>query len=150
MRAWVEAEVQRRNLTGTVHLLGRHPVESMPRFFALADVLLVTLKKEPIFALTIPGKVQSYLACGKPIIAALDGEGSSLVRESLAGLTCPAEDPDALANTVLAMYQMPLAQREEMGQCGNQYYAANFARDVLISKLEGWMIEVSPKITTEV
>lgn len=143
MCAWVEAEVQRRNLTGTVHLLGRHPVESMPRFFALADVLLVTLRKEPIFALTIPGKIQSYLACGKPIIASLDGEGSNLVREALAGLTCPAEDSDALADTVLAMSQMPQAQREEMGRCGNRYHAANFARSVLISKLESWMIEVS-------
>jgi glycosyltransferase involved in cell wall biosynthesis len=150
MRAWVETEVQRRNLTGTVHLLGRHPVESMPRFFALADVLLVTLKKEPIFALTIPGKVQSYLACGKPIIAAMDGEGSRLVREAFAGLTCPAEDPEALADAVLEMFQMPLAQREEMGQCGTRYYAANFARDMLISKLEGWMLEVSNGGTTEV
>ena len=64
----------------TVHLLGRYPVEAMPNFFALSDVLLVTLKKEPIFALTIPSKVQSYLACAKPIIAALDGLEKGLIR----------------------------------------------------------------------
>lgn len=150
MRAWVEAEVQRRNLMGTVHLLGRHPVESMPRFFALADALLVTLKKEPIFALTIPGKVQSYLACGKPIIAALDGEGSNLVREALAGLACPAEDAEALATAVLAMYQMPIAQRQEMGQSGHRYYLENFNREMLISKLEAWMDEVSAGRKSEV
>lgn len=142
MRAWVEEEIQRRSLTGAVHLLGRHPVESMPSFFALADGLLVTLKKEPLFALTIPGKVQSYLACGKPIIAALDGEGSSLVRDAHAGLTCPAEDADALADIVLAMYRMPQTQREEMGQSGLRYYKANFDRDMLISQLESWMLEV--------
>lgn len=150
MRSWVESEVQRRNLMRSVHLLGRHPVEAMPRFFALADVLLVTLKKEPIFALTIPGKVQSYLACGKPIVAALDGEGSSLVREALAGLACPAEDAEALAAAVLAMYQMPIAQRQAMGQCGQQYYLENFDREMLISKLEGWMAEVSTGRVTEV
>ncbi len=54
----------------------------MPRFFALADALLVTLKPEPIFALTIPSKVQAYLACGRPIVAALDGEGARVVREA--------------------------------------------------------------------
>lgn len=150
MRAWVDTEVERRNMTGIVHMLGRHPVELMPRYFALADVLLVTLKKEPIFALTIPGKVQSYLACGRPIIAALDGEGSNLIREAFAGLTCPAENPDALAETVLAMYQMPQTQREKMGKCGNQYYKENFDRDMLISKLEGWMFEVSIGRNTEV
>ena len=150
MREWVETEVRRRNLTGTVHLLGRHPVESMPRFFALADVLLVTLKKEPIFALTIPGKVQSYLACGKPIIAALDGEGGRLVKESRAGLTCPAEDSDALADAVLNMYQMSQTQRDEMGQCGTRYYTENFSRDMLMSRLEGWMLAVSTGRTTDV
>ena len=62
----------------------------MPRYFALADALLVTLRNQPIFSLTIPAKVQSYLACGKPIIAALDGEGARVVQEAGAGLTAEA------------------------------------------------------------
>ena len=99
-----------------VHLLGRHPMETMPRFFSLADALLVTLKKEPIFALTIPSKVQSYLACAKPIIAGLDGEGARVVEESGSGFTCPAENPEALAETVLKMYRMPASEREAMGR----------------------------------
>lgn len=142
-RGWVEAEVRRRRLAATVHLVGKQPVEAMPRFFSLADVLLVTLRKEPIFALTIPGKVQSYLACGRPIVAALDGEGSELVREAEAGLTCPAEDADALAEAVLAMYRMPAERREAMGRCGIRYHEANFGRDMLIGRLERWMREVS-------
>ncbi len=149
-RAWVETEVKRLKLTKTVHLLGSYPVEMMPRFFALADALLVTLKNEPIFSLTIPGKVQSYLACGKPIIAALEGEGSRLVREANAGLTCPAENPLALAETVLSMYHLPLAQREKLGQCGYQYHKANFARDILLTKLENWMYEATEVTRNEV
>ena len=81
-RAWVEEEIEKRGLGKTVHLLGRYPVESMPRFFSLADVLLVTLKDEPIFALTIPSKIQSYLACAKPLIACLNGEGARVVDEA--------------------------------------------------------------------
>ncbi|HWR26537.1 MAG TPA: glycosyltransferase family 4 protein, partial [candidate division Zixibacteria bacterium] len=76
LHRWLDEQVEVRGLRNTVHLIGRHPAETMPRFFALADALLVTLKKEPIFSLTIPSKVQSYLACAKPVIAALDGEGA--------------------------------------------------------------------------
>jgi glycosyltransferase involved in cell wall biosynthesis len=149
MRNWVETEIRKRELTETVHLLGGYPVESMPRFFALADVLLVTLKKDPVFSLTVPGKVQSYLACGKPIVAALDGEGSKLVKEAHAGLICPSEDAGALSDAILAMYRMPKEQREEMGICGIRYYEANFDRDMLIAKLEGWMHDVCRKPVSE-
>ncbi len=150
LRRWVDDEVRKRDLNETVHLLGRYPVESMPSFFALADALLVTLKREPIFALTVPGKVQSYLACGKPIIAALDGEGSKMVRESQAGLTCPAEDSDALADAIFALYRMPKEQRDAMGKQGLQYYKANFDRNMLIDRLEGWMQDVSCEKTAEI
>ena len=114
----------------------------MPQFFALADVMLVTLKREPIFALTLPGKIQSYLACGKPIIAALDGEGALLVRESGAGLSCPAQDADALAKAVLAIHGMPDEDRKKMGVRGRKYYELNFDRNMLINKLTGWMQEL--------
>lgn len=148
-RHWVEDEVRIRGLNETVHLLGRHPVEAMPRFFALADALLVTLKREPIFALTVPGKMQSYFACGKPIIASLDGEGSKQIVESQAGLTCPAEDADALAEAILALSRMPKDQRDAMGKQGIQYYKDNFDRDMLLDRLEGWMQEASCEKTAE-
>ena len=141
-RKWVETEVQTRGLSDIFHLIGRYPVESMPRFFSLADVMLVTLKKEPIFALTIPAKVQSYLACGKPIIAALDGEGGRLITESKAGLSCPAEDSNALAGAVLKMYKMPKSQLENMGKQGRKFYLANFERNMLIDRLQSWMQEL--------
>ncbi|HHT9112437.1 MAG TPA: glycosyltransferase family 4 protein [Candidatus Wunengus sp. YC65] len=142
MRRWVETEVLARGLSDTVHLIGRYPIESMPRFFSLADVMLVTLKKEPIFALTIPAKVQSYLACGKPIIAALEGEGGRLIAESKAGIPCPAEDSNALAEAVLKIYKMPKAQLENMGNQGRKYYLANFERKMLIDRLQLWMQEL--------
>ena len=143
MRSWIEEEVGKRDLGETVQLLGRYPLESMPRFFALADALLVTLKREPIFALTIPGKIQSYLACGKPIIAALDGEGSRLIDEAEAGLSCAAEDADALTEAILALSKMPKERRDAMGMKALRYYQANFNRDMLIARLERWMKELS-------
>jgi glycosyltransferase involved in cell wall biosynthesis len=76
-KAAVLDQIQSEGLT-QVHLLGRFPETQMPQFFALADVLLVSLADEPIFAVTIPSKVQSYLACAKPIVAALNGEGATV------------------------------------------------------------------------
>jgi len=139
MFPWVQRQVVERDLRKTVHLLGRYPAEAMPRFFALSDVLLVTLKKEKIFALTIPSKVQSYLACAKPIIAALDGEGARVIEEAGAGVTCPAENPKALAEAVWKLYNMSGREREEMGQKGISYFEKHFEREMLLDRLDGWM-----------
>ena len=141
MRPWVEAQISQRSLTETVHLLGRHPVELMPRFFSLADVMLVTLKKEPIFSLTIPAKVQSYLACAKPIIAALDGEGARIIEEAGAGIACPAENPAALAEGVLKFYHMPKPELHDMGMRGRRYFEHHFERTVLLERLNKWINE---------
>jgi colanic acid biosynthesis glycosyl transferase WcaI len=142
LRSWVEDQVKIRNLSDTVHLIGRYPVEDMPRFFSLADALLVTLKKEPIFALTIPGKVQSYLACARPIIAALDGEGARIVDEAGAGLSCPAENPEQLSQTVLKLYHMSGSERDRMARNGREYFERNFERNVLLDKLDGLLLKL--------
>jgi len=142
MFQWVHEQVRVRNLENTVHLLGRHPAEAMPLYFALSDALLVTLRKEPIFALTIPAKIQSYLACAKPIIAGLEGEGARIVEESGAGITCSAEDPRALSDAILKMYNMSETDRKKMEQKGRSYFEINFEREILLDRLEGWMREL--------
>jgi len=141
-RAWVEGQILERGLKQSVHLLGPRPAEVMPHYFALADALLVTLKCDPIFALTIPSKVQSYLACAKPILAALNGEGARVVRESGAGIVCPAEDAKALAESVLRLSCMSPQERAAMGQKGRTYFEANFEREKLLDRLEGLMLEM--------
>ncbi len=133
------AEIARRDLAGQVHLPGQHPLESMPAWFAQADVLLATLRRDPIFALTVPAKIQSYMACARPIIAALDGEGGRIVTTAGCGLAVPAEDPEALAKAVLNMYNMRALEREEMGRRGRIYFEANFERNSLLRRLDHWM-----------
>ena len=148
MKHWVEAQIKEQKLSDNFHLLGRHPLEAMPSYFALADAMLLTLKKESIFALTIPAKTQSYMVCGKPIIAALDGEGARLIEESNSGIVAPSGDVDQLAESVLTMYRMPNKQRVAMGILGKNYCAANFERNMLIDKLENWMHEITTKEAT--
>lgn len=142
IRPWVEEQVRARGLMETVHLLGRHPASAMPRYFALADALLVTLKTDSIFFLTIPSKLQSYFACAKPVIAALDGEGAQIIRESGAGLTCPTENPELLAETVLAMYHLPHEEREAMGRRGRAAFEKDFERNMLMNKLNNWLKDI--------
>jgi glycosyltransferase involved in cell wall biosynthesis len=140
--ASIRAEIAQRGLTEQVTLLGRHPIERMPSFFRGAQALLVTLRDEPIFALTIPGKVQSYLASGIPIIAMLNGEGSRVIDEAGAGLTCPAGDAAGLANCVERLAGLPAAARDAMGQSGREYCAREFDRRTLMSRLEHWLTTV--------
>jgi len=143
MYSWVKQEVERRDLSKTVHMLGRHPLEAMPYFFSQADAMLASLRRALIFSQTIPGKIQSYLAYGKPIIAALEGEGARIVDEAGAGLTCPPENVVGLVNAVLAMYKKPRHERAAMGKRGKEYYAANFERGMLITRLVRWMEELN-------
>jgi glycosyltransferase involved in cell wall biosynthesis len=141
MRAWAEDTVRARALQGTVHLLGKYPAETMPRFFSLADVLMVTLKQDPIFAITIPSKVQSYLACAKPIVAALDGEGARVIKESGGGIAVRAGDAGALADGVLKVYSMEKRDLEKMGQLSRRYFETHFERHSLLDTLDQWMRE---------
>ncbi len=140
---WVSQEVKRRNLESNVFLLGRFPVERMPSFFRSADALLVTLKSEPIFALTIPGKLQSYLASGKPIVAMLDGEGARLLQESGAGIAAPSGDAAKLAAAVVSVSEMPEPERALMGRNGAELYAQEFERITLLDRLELWMKQLA-------
>lgn len=142
---WVKEQIDKRELGKVVHLLGKYGIESMPRFFSLADVMLVILKKQAIFSMTIPAKVQSYMACAKPVIAALDGEGARVINDARAGLVAPTEDPEALAQAVLTMYKMPDTERCAMGARGRQYFELNFERRTLLERLDGWVKELRPE-----
>jgi glycosyltransferase involved in cell wall biosynthesis len=139
MLDWVRGEITRRGLTATVHLLGQHPASSMPSFFAHADAMLVSLSDDPVFALTVPAKIQAYLACGRPILAMLEGEGARVVQESRAGVVCPPGDGTALATAVLSLARMSDSEREQLGANGLSCSRGEFDRAVLLDQLEQWI-----------
>ena len=139
--AWVREQVDLRDLTMQVHLMGRHPVETMPEWFGQADIMLVALRRDKAMAMTIPAKVQSYLACAKPIVASIDGEGARIIELAAAGLSAPAENAAALADKVKYLYEMPSEKREEMGKQGLDYFKGHFSREVLLNQLENWFVK---------
>jgi colanic acid biosynthesis glycosyl transferase WcaI len=142
---WLRSEIRSRGLTRTVHCLGRFPSSSMPAFFARADVLLATLKDEPVFALTVPAKIQSYLSAGRPIITAINGEVVRIMAEAGAGLAVPASDPQALAGAVRALADASSSEREAMGARGKAYFETAYDRDRLFDQLVGWFKALAEK-----
>ncbi|WP_148717337.1 glycosyltransferase family 4 protein [Chitinolyticbacter meiyuanensis] len=142
MTDWLKQEVERRGLEQQVLLLGRYPVERMPSFYAHADALLVSLKSDPVFALTIPGKVQSYLLSGVPVLAMLDGEGARVIDEAEAGIAVPAGKAADLADAISRMAAMPEEHRAQMGRCGRTYALREFDRATLLKQLEQCFVEL--------
>jgi colanic acid biosynthesis glycosyl transferase WcaI len=143
MLDWVRSEIVRRGLGATMHVLGQHPASSMPAFFAHADAMLVSLSDDPVFALTVPAKVQAYLACGRPIVAMLDGEGARVVQDAQAGLVCPPGDSAALAQAVLELTRMSAAERERFGTNGLACARAEFDRAALMGRLDQVLAQVA-------
>lgn len=139
MAGWVRQAISERQLEERVVMAGRYPLERMPSFFLHADALLVSLKDEPIFAMTIPGKLQTYLATGIPVLAMLNGEGAGIVQEAGAGLTCSAGDGAALAANIESLAALKLEERQKMGADGKAYCEQFFSRDQLIETLDSWL-----------
>ena len=126
-RPWVEEYIKDNALEDTVHWVGRHPLESMGKFFEQADVLYFALKDSLIFNLTCPAKVQAYMSAGKPVLAMLNGEGADIVKDVGCGFAVPASDSEALAKTILEMSAMPKDELQKMGQAGEEYCSKHFA-----------------------
>jgi colanic acid biosynthesis glycosyl transferase WcaI len=146
--AWLAQEVERLGLQDRVLLLGRFGIERMPSFYAHADVLLVSLKKDPVFSMTIPGKVQSYLMSGVPVLGMLDGEGAQVISDANAGLICAAGDSAGLANAVIKMADTAPEERIIWGVNGREYAQREFGRAVLMDRLEALLqeaISLNPK-----
>lgn len=134
MLDWVQGQKALLKLDNLI-LPGRFPAESMPELFQKASALLVTLKSGGVLAHTVPSKIQAYLAAGRPIVAALQGEGSKVVEDAGAGMVCEPENAQALADCIRRMYALPLSARHAMGQRGRAYFDANFDMNRQVGRL---------------
>ena len=128
--------ILQKGISNKFHFLGSNPPEEMPYYFACADALLITLKKADIFSYTIPGKLQSYLACGKPIIGALDGIGKKIILESKSGLCTDAENDIELSRFFLDISKLSKDKLDNFSKNAISYFKNNFAKDKLLLELE--------------
>jgi len=128
--------IKENGLESHFSFLGSFPSKEMPIFFSHADALLVSLKKNKIFSLTIPAKIQSYLACGKPIIASLDGEGAKIIVEAKCGIVSPAENSIKLSENIKEIMSWDKSKLNKTGNNGRAYYKKEFDREFLLERLE--------------
>lgn len=97
--------------------------------------MLVTLAADPVLSLTLPGKVQSYMAVGKPIIGAIDGETQNVIKESECGFCGAADDAEALAENVKKFIESE-TDRKAMGKNARKFYEEHFQTELFMNKLE--------------
>lgn len=126
--------VQREHLEDQVTLYGRRPLAEMPQFYALADAMLVSMKDDISVNDTLPGKVQSYMAAGKPILGSIAGETPYILEQAQCGICAPPEDPEAFAQVVRAF----IAREDQaaMGENARRYYELHFTRQGHMDQLE--------------
>ena len=128
--------IKEKGLESHFNFIGSFPSAEMPKFFFHADALLVSLKKNKIFSLTIPAKIQSYLACGKPVIASLDGVGAKIIIDANCGVVSPAENILVLSEKTKELMTLDKSKHHEMGINARAYYEKEFDRTSLLKKLE--------------
>lgn len=120
---------------GNVEFTGRKAPEEMPQVLANADAVLLHLKDDPLFSVTIPSKLLTYFAVGKPIISTAAGEPTELVAASGAGIGCPPGDPEALVEAATRMAGLTVEQRDAMGRAGRAFALAHFEREAVVAEI---------------
>jgi glycosyltransferase involved in cell wall biosynthesis len=134
MKEYVSKKVSEYELEN-FKLIGSFPPDEMPYFFSYADALLLSLKKDLIISLTIPSKLQSYMACGKPIIGCLEGEGARIIKEAECGLVAVGENATDLSEKILQFFSMGNNEHTIMGENALGFYKKEFDRETLMDLL---------------
>lgn len=136
MKETLEKFIKEKKLYNTVHLMGRFPINAMKTFFNKADALIVSLRDEMVFNLTVPAKLQAYMCTQKPILGMLNGEGAQIIKDSNCGFVAEAGDYNDLAKIILNTYNLSQIERNSLGNNGFMYYEKNFSITSCIDNLE--------------
>jgi glycosyltransferase involved in cell wall biosynthesis len=134
-RQRLQKRAEEMELDNVTFLPPRSP-DTMGEIFALADAMIVHLKDDSLFRITIPSKTQAYLYTGKPIIMAMRGDAADLVREAGAGITCEPDDPQEMMKAIKALYEMPEIERKKIGEAGHSYYMERLSFNQGVDRFE--------------
>lgn len=124
-----------------VSFYGRRSLEEMPTFYKKSDAMLVSLIGDSIVSRTIPGKVQSYMAAGKPIIGAISGDTKTIVEEAKCGFVSPEQDVEQLAQNICEFSMLSIEAQKELGKQARYYYEKHFSKEQFMTQLEDYLRE---------
>lgn len=131
-------EISYAGVEDMVLLIGRHPAKRIPEFLACCDVAYVSFMNDSLFSKTIPAKVQSYMACGMPVLAASEGETNRIVQKADCGLCSRIGDEVSLAENIEKMMSMEIAELERMGKNAREFCNRYFSKKVLMDQMDEW------------
>lgn len=124
--------VEELNLKNVI-FYGREPLEKMPDYYKKADAMLITLCGESLISSTLPGKVQTYMSAGKPIIGAASGETKKIIEEAKCGFCGEADDSSSLVKCIQRF--IDYNDKDKLGKNSYKYYENNFEKEKFINKL---------------
>lgn len=140
-KAEMQKEVKKRNAEEYFHFINRQPPEKIPYLLAECDVAFLSFKNDNIFSMTIPAKLQSYLACGVPIIASADGETRRIIEESRSGICCEIGNEEKLAEGIIQMKMESDENMRRYGTNAKSYYDQNFCKEKFFAKIDSECFE---------
>ena len=130
------AQIESSGVADMFRFIRKQPAARIPDFISACDVAFLSLTDSPVFAMTVPAKIQSYMACGIPIVASVAGEPASIILESGSGLCSPPGDPVSLARNILSLAEASEEERRILGKNGKAYSEENFNKKALLDRMD--------------
>lgn len=134
------SEIKRRNVSDMFIMVPRQPAEKIPQLLCACDVAFLSFADDDLWKMTIPAKLQSYMACGMPIIASAQGETQRVIDEAECGICTKIGDEQALADAVCNMQSKNIANIRENAK---QYFETHFEKKLLMDKMEKFLLDES-------
>ena len=134
-------EIKQRKVDDMFKMIDRQPAERIPDLLAACDAAFISFKDEPLFYKTIPAKLQSYMACGMPIIASASGETERIIKESKCGVCSPIGNYSNLSDEIKKMAKKDIKKSSTVRKNSEEYYEKNFNKKLLMDKIESYFGE---------
>lgn len=144
----LEALTKEYGVTDDVVFVGRVSETEANRYVHFADCAYLSFKNNELFNMTLPAKLQTYLACGAPILAAAGGESAEVIRNSGCGIAV-APKLDELVDAVKRMQRLTETEKEAMSRASRLYFEKHFTMNQLVDTLVGWMNEYQAYVQKE-
>jgi glycosyltransferase involved in cell wall biosynthesis len=130
--------VNSANVSEMFNFIPKQPAMRIPQLMASNDAAFLCLTDSPLFAMTIPAKLQSYMACGIPIIASAEGETNQIIKEANAGVSSSAGNADELAKVVIELLNKSNDQIKQFGINARSYYDRHFDKHSLLDRMDSY------------
>lgn len=128
--------VKKNNVGDMFIFIDKQPVEAIPGILANHDVAVITLANSKLFSMTIPAKLQSYMACGMPVLASVEGECASIIKESNSGFSSSPDDVSSMVNNIIKFIDLPLEELREMKINSEKYCTEFFNKNDLMNEMD--------------